>query len=110
MKQLTQGIWHRVLVLSMCAVLFSAATLKLRAQQDAAASISGNIVDSRGAAVANASVVAKNQTTDAISKATPLASALIKISFRLMERRIQSAIGLPACRLPRDIAPLMDSS
>jgi iron complex outermembrane receptor protein len=46
-----------------------ASTLNLHAQQEATASITGNIVDSRGLAVSPASVVVKNQATGAQSKA-----------------------------------------
>ncbi|MBB6142710.1 iron complex outermembrane receptor protein [Silvibacterium bohemicum] len=68
MRRLTIGTWYRFLALSVCVWLLSAAPAQLRAQQDQTASITGTVFDSHGAAVANASVAAKNQTTNALSK------------------------------------------
>jgi iron complex outermembrane receptor protein len=66
LRQLTIGISYRFFALSVCVWLLSAAA-QLRAQQGGTASITGTVVDSHGAAVVNASVVAKNQTTNAVS-------------------------------------------
>jgi iron complex outermembrane receptor protein len=65
---MTIGVWFRVLTLTICGIFLSSAPAQLMAQQDAAASISGTVVDSHGAAVPSAAVIAKNQATGAISK------------------------------------------
>jgi iron complex outermembrane receptor protein len=66
LQQLTMSTWYRVLAMGVCVLLLSAAPL--RAQQDAEPSISGSVVDSHGAAVPGATVIAKNQTTGSITR------------------------------------------
>ena len=51
-------------------ILVSSAHILSAQQQDAAASISGTVVDSHGSAVTNAAVIAKNQTTGAANQVT----------------------------------------
>ncbi len=68
MRRLAIGMWYRVLVLSACVLFQSALPAQLQAQQDAAASISGTVLDSHGSAVPNATVVVKNQTTGVLGK------------------------------------------
>jgi iron complex outermembrane recepter protein len=68
LRLLNVGILYRVLALSVCALFLFVAPVQLRAQQDATASISGTVIDQHGAAVPNATVVAKNQATGSLSK------------------------------------------
>jgi iron complex outermembrane recepter protein len=51
-------------------ILVSSAHILSAQQQDAAASISGTVVDSHGSAVTNAAVIAKNHTTGAANQVT----------------------------------------
>ena len=68
LRRLAIDMWYRVLVLSACVLFQSALPAQLQAQQDAAASISGTVLDSHGSAVPNATVVVKNQTTGVLGK------------------------------------------
>ena len=67
MRQLSVGTWYRFVALSVCVWLLSTVPGPLSAQQGGTASITGSVVDSHGAAVVNASVMAKNQATNAVS-------------------------------------------
>jgi iron complex outermembrane receptor protein len=61
--------WQRVFILLVLFSAFGSARV-LQAQQQAAASIAGTVVDARGAAVPHAAVEAKNQATGEVSKTT----------------------------------------
>jgi iron complex outermembrane receptor protein len=63
------GLSRRVFILLTFLLVFASFRFA-RAQQETAASIAGTVVDARGAAVAHATVEAKNQATGAVSKAT----------------------------------------
>ncbi len=63
MKQKTMRYWRALVSVSLLAVLFIAGSVPMQAQQDAAATLTGSILDPQGSAVQNATVVVRNEST-----------------------------------------------
>src|ERR1019366_2643035 len=61
---------YRLLLLLPFALLFAAGATQLHAQQKAGAVLGGTVVDPTGGAVQNATVVARNESSDAVSRTT----------------------------------------